>query len=149
MQARLTGAISPDVLTGIQHLTKAIGSGGVDPVVLELVHLRVSQINGCSPCVYAGTVAARKRGETDQRLDTVAAWRESPFFTDAEAAALELGEAATRVQDGAPGVTDPIWDAAATYFDGKQLAAIVMEVALTNMFNRINRAVKEPAGKTW
>jgi alkylhydroperoxidase family enzyme len=79
----------------------------------------------------------------------VAAWRETPFFTEAERAALALTEAATRVQDGAPGVTDEIWEAAAAHFDERQLSAIVMEVALTNFFNRINRTIQEQAGKTW
>ncbi|MFG2075338.1 carboxymuconolactone decarboxylase family protein [Nonomuraea maritima] len=138
-----------DVTTAIQHLHKAIHSGGVDPLVLELVHLRVSQINGCSPCVFAGVAAARKQGETDERLHNVVTWRETPFFTEAERTALALAEAATRVQDGAPGVTDEIWDAAAAHFDEQQLSAITLEIALTNFFNRINRTTRQQAGKTW
>ncbi len=149
MEARLKSAANPDVTTAVQHLYKAIHAGGVDPRVLELVHLRASQINGCSPCVYAGVASAKKHGETDERLHNVVTWRETPFFTEAERAALALTEAATRIQDGAPGVTDEIWEAAAAHFDDGQLSAIILNVAMTNFFNRINRAVREQAGKTW
>ena len=121
----------------------------IDPVVLELVHLRASQINGCSPCVFTGVQSAKRHGETDERLHNVVAWRETPFFTDRERAALALTEAATRIQDGAPGVTDEIWNAAATDFDENQLSAIILEIAMTNLFNRINRTINEQAGKTW
>ncbi|KAB2350344.1 carboxymuconolactone decarboxylase family protein [Actinomadura rudentiformis] len=149
MQARMNGPVSPDVMTAIQHLNKAVHAGGVDPLVIELVHLRASQVNGCSPCVFAGVASAKKHGETDERLHNVVAWRETPFFTEAERAALALAEAATRIQDGAPGVTDDIWDAAAAHFDQKQLSAIILDIALTNFFNRLNHAVREQAGKTW
>lgn len=149
MEARMKGQANPDVITAIQGLNKAIHAGGVDPLVLELVHLRASQINGCSPCVFAGVAAAKKHGETEERLHNVVAWRETPFFTEAERAVLALTEAATRIQDGAPGVTDEIWDAAAAHFDQKQLSAIILEIALTNFFNRINRTIREQAGKTW
>ncbi|MFI7226922.1 carboxymuconolactone decarboxylase family protein [Nonomuraea angiospora] len=149
MEARMTSQSNPEVITAIQHLYKAIHTGGVDPLVLELVHLRASQINGCSPCVFAGVASAKKQGETDERLHNVVTWRETPFFTEPERAALALTEAATRIQDGAPGVTDEIWDAAAAHFDEKQLSSIIMNIALTNFFNRINRATREQAGKTW
>ena len=149
MPARLNNPTNPDVITAIQHLSKAIHAGGVDPLVLELVHLRASQINGCSPCVFAGIQSAKKAGETDERLHNVVAWRETPYFTDQERAALALTEAATRVQDGAPGVTDEIWNAATAHFDENQLSAIILEIAMTNLFNRINRTINEQAGKTW
>ncbi|MEV4534329.1 carboxymuconolactone decarboxylase family protein [Asanoa sp. NPDC049518] len=139
----------PAVVSAIQQLVKAIHAGGADPLVLELVHLRASQINGCSPCVYAGVASAKQHGETDERLHSVVAWRETALFTEAERAALALAEAATRIQDGAPGVTDEVWDAAAAHFDEAQLSAIVTEIALTNFFNRINRTLQEQAGRTW
>ncbi|MGO4424289.1 carboxymuconolactone decarboxylase family protein, partial [Streptomyces sp. MCAF7] len=88
-------------------------------------------------------------GETDERLHNVVTWRETSFFSEEERAALALTEAATRIQDGAPGVTDEIWDAAADHFDEKQLSAIIMNIAMTNFFNRINRTIREQAGKTW
>jgi AhpD family alkylhydroperoxidase len=149
MEARMKSRANPGVMTAIQHLNEAIQAGGVDPLLLELVHLRASQINGCSPCVFAGVASAKERGETEERLHNVVTWRETPFFTEEERAALALTEAATRIQDGAPGVTDEIWDAAAAHFDEKQLSAITLEIAITNFFNRINRTIREQAGKTW
>jgi AhpD family alkylhydroperoxidase len=140
---------SPELFAAIQQLNAAIQGGGVDPLVLELVHLRASQINGCGPCVFAGIESAKKHGETDERLHNVVAWCETPFFSEAERAALALTEAATRIQDGAPGVTDEIWSDATEHFDEKQLSAIILEIALTNFFNRINHTIREQAGKTW
>src|SRR5882757_1065263 len=89
----------PDTVQAINLLYKAGHSAGVPNATLELVHLRASQINGCSPCVDSGARAMRKNGETDDRLFAVAAWRETPYFTDAERAALALAEAATRLAD--------------------------------------------------
>ncbi|MEU9706233.1 carboxymuconolactone decarboxylase family protein [Streptomyces sp. NPDC047981] len=149
MEARVKSPAHPDVITAIQHLYKAIHAGGVDRNLLSLVHLRTSQINGCSPCVFASVEAARKAGESEERLHHVVAWRDTPFYTDEERAALALAEAATRLQDGAPGVTDEIWDAAAAHFSEEQLGAITLEIAMTNLFNRINRTVREQAGRTW
>ncbi|MER6347709.1 carboxymuconolactone decarboxylase family protein [Streptomyces sp. NPDC001595] len=142
-------ASNPDVWTAIQHLQKAIAAGGVDPKLLALVHLRVSQINSCSACVHAGVAGGKKAGDTDERLHNVVAWREAPFYTDAERAALALALAATRLQDGAEGVTDQIWDEVDAHFTEEQIGAINLEIALTNFFNRINRTIKEPAGRTW
>ena len=147
MQARMKnpamvlGAFEP-----VQALYKAVHTGGVDPATLELVHLRASQINGCSACVDSGTRSARKAGETDERLATVAAWREAPYFSDAERAALALAEAATRMADRPDPVPDEIWDAAADHFDEKGLAAIVLIIAVTNMYNRLNATTRQVAG---
>ena len=137
---------NPDVWTAIQHLQKAIAAGGVDPKLLALVHLRVSQINGCSACVHASAAAGKKVGDTDERLHNAAAWREAPFYTDAERAALALAEAATRLQDGARGVTDEIWDEANAHFTEEQIGAINLEIALTNFFNRINSPTGQVSG---
>jgi alkylhydroperoxidase family enzyme len=83
-------------------------------------------------------------------LATLVAWREAPYFTDAERAALALTEAATRLADrSGDAVPDVIWDAAADHFDERQLSAIVLMVAVTNLFNRINATIKEPAGASW
>ncbi|MFJ6569276.1 carboxymuconolactone decarboxylase family protein [Streptomyces sp. NPDC091292] len=149
MEARMNGPANPDVITAIQYLYKAIHSAGVDKHLLSLIHLRTSQINGCSPCVFASIESARKAGEADERLHNVVAWRETPFYTEEERVALALTEAATRLQDGAPGVTDEIWEAAADHFSEEQLGAIILEIAMTNFFNRINRTTREQAGKTW
>ncbi|MEU1815375.1 carboxymuconolactone decarboxylase family protein [Streptomyces roseifaciens] len=142
--------VLPDTMTGIQHLFKAVHKGGVPQEILELVHLRVSQINGCSACVYGGVASAKKAGVDDDRLHTVAAWHEAPFFSDAERAALALAEVSTRLADHTgKAVPDDIWDAAADHFTEEQLAAIILMVATTNFFNRLNTTVEEPAGTTW
>ena len=135
------GAMEP-----FQQLLKAVNAGGVDPATLELVHLRVSQINGCSACVDSGAKSARKAGETQERLATVVAWREAPYFSDAERAALALAEAATRLADRPNPVTDEIWAAAAAHYDENGLAAIVFMIALTNLFNRVNATTRQVAG---
>ncbi len=142
--------VLPDAMKGIQHLLGAAGQGGVSQEILELVHLRASQINGCSACVYGGVASAKKAGLSEDKLHTVAAWHESPFFTDGERAALALTESATRLADHTgKAVPDDIWDAAADHFDEKQLAAIILMIATTNFFNRLNATVEEPAGATW
>jgi AhpD family alkylhydroperoxidase len=151
MQARMKNPamVLPDAMKGIQNLYKAMSQGGVPQQTLELVHLRASQINGCSACVNAGVHSARKAGETDERLFAVAAWRETPYFTDAERAALALAEAATRLSDRADAVTDEIWNEATNHFDEKGLAAIILMIATTNLFNRLNATIKEQAGAAW
>ena len=151
MQARMKNPamILPDAMKGIQNLYKATSQGGVPQQTLELVHLRASQINGCSACVDSGARSAKKAGETDERLFAVAAWREAPYFTDAERAALALTEAATRLADRPDAVPDEIWDEATEHFDEKGLAAIILMIATTNLFNRLNATIKEQAGATW
>ncbi len=149
MQARMEAKPNPDVYSAVQSLAKAIQSSGIDPKVTELVHLRISQINSCSACVHAGIAQAKKHGETDERLHAVVAWRESPLFDDAERAALEFAEAATRVQDGEAGVSDEVWQRAIEHFGEDQLSSILLCVAQTNFFNRINRALRTPAGQGW
>ena len=141
--------VLPDAMTGIQNIYKAMHKGGVPQTTLELVHLRASQINGCSPCVDAGVQSARKAGESDDRLLQVVAWRESDLFTDAERAALAMAEAATRLADHPEAVSDEIWSDAADHFDEQQLAAIILMIGITNLFNRLNTTIREPAGATW
>jgi AhpD family alkylhydroperoxidase len=151
MEARMSNPASvlPDAMNGILTLLKATRKGGVPQAVLELVHLRASQINGCSVCVYGGAHSAKQAGETDERLFTVAAWREAPYFTDAERAALALTEAATRLADRANPVPDEIWEEATKHYDEKGLAAIILMIATTNLFNRLNATTRQIAGATW
>jgi AhpD family alkylhydroperoxidase len=151
MQARIENPayLLPESVKAINLLYKEAHSAGVEPATLELVHLRASQINGCSPCVDSGARNARKNGETEERLFAVAVWRETPYFTEAERAALALAEAATRLADRPDPVPDDIWAAAAAHYDEKQLAAIVLWIATTNFFNRINAATKQPAPQNW
>lgn len=148
MQARMhnPAVVIPDAMQPIQAVFKAAYQGGVPAANLELVHLRVSQVNGCSPCVDAGVKSLRKLGEGEERIGLVAAWRETPYYTDAERAALALAEAATRLADRPDPVPDPVWDAAAGQFDDKQLAALVLMIAVTNLFNRLNATTGQIAG---
>ena len=140
---------SPDLTTGVQHLFKAIYAGGAPQHVLELLHLRASQINGCSFCVDAGVQSAAKAGVSNEKLLNVATWYENPLFGDAERAALALAEAETRLSDRPGAVTDEIWDEAAKHFDQDQLMALVLMVGITNFFNRINTTLRTPAGTSW
>ena len=150
MTARIQNTASqPDVMTGVQHLFKAVYSGGVPRETLELVHLRASQINGCSACVEAGVGTAGNAGVSTDKLLTLAAWYENPQFNDAERAALALTEAATRLSDRPGAVTDEIWAEAARHYDEQQLGALVLMVAITNFFNRINTTLRIPAGTRW
>jgi len=152
MQARMSNPamILPDAMNAIQTLLKATRKGGVPSATLELVHLRASQINGCSFCVDSGARSAKKAGETDERLFAVAAWREAPYFTDAERAALALTEAATRLADRADPVPDSIWDEAAQHYDERGLAALILMIATTNLFNRLNATTRQVAGsQSW
>ncbi|MGK5531463.1 carboxymuconolactone decarboxylase family protein [Streptomyces sp. URMC 129] len=121
------------------------GGSGVPRGTLDLVRLRVSQINGCAFCVEMHSREAREAGETDRRLHTVTAWRETPYFTAAERAALALAEAATRIADNPEGVPQPVWDEAARHYDEPALASLVLAIAAINAWNRLNVATRTPA----
>src|SRR5258708_6253683 len=151
MQARMSNpaTILPDAMNAILTVFKATKKGGVPEATLELVHLRASQINGCSFCVDSGARSAKKAGESDERLFAVAAWREAPYFTDAERAALALTEAATRLSDRADPVPDEIWDEATRHYDEQQIAALILMIGVTNLFNRLNATTKQVAGASW
>ena len=112
----------------------------------ELVKLRASQINGCGFCTDMHIKDAIAAGESQLRLNLVAAWREATVFTEAERAALELAEQGTRIADAAGGVTDEAWANAAQHYDEEQLGALVAVIALINTYNRLNVIVRQPAG---
>jgi AhpD family alkylhydroperoxidase len=119
---------------------------GVPQRILELVRLRASQINGCGICVDSHARKAQKAGESDERLWATAAWRDAPYFTDQERAALALTEAVTRIADSPSGVPDDVWNQAAEHFGEEALAALVMAIASVNAWNRINVATRQIAG---
>ena len=122
---------------------------GVLPTALvELVNLRASQINGCSVCLHMHARDLRKAGESDERIDTVAGWRDSPWFTDAERAALALTEALTRTADRPDPVPDAVYDAAAEHFGEQELAALILAIGVINLWNRLNIATAQVAGTT-
>src|SRR5256884_1508482 len=110
---RNIATIYPEAVKALQTLGATAEKGGVPSKLLELVHLRASQINGCSVCVDMHPKIARKLGETDERLFAVSAWRDAPYFSDAERAALALTEAVTRLADREDPVRDAIWNEAA------------------------------------
>ncbi|GAA2745086.1 MULTISPECIES: carboxymuconolactone decarboxylase family protein [Kitasatospora] len=152
MQARMTNPayVLPDAMKGIGSILKAVNQGGISQELQELVGLRTSQINGCSACVHGHTVNLRKAGAADERVAAVAAWREAPFFTEAERAALELAETVTRLADrSADAVPDEQWARVSAHFDEQQLSALILLIGVTNLFNRLNATIKEPAGVTW
>src|SRR5262249_412201 len=142
--------ILPDAMNGILTLLKATRKGGVPQAVLELVHLRASQINGCSFCVDAGARSAKKAGESDERLFAVAAWREAPYFSDPERAARAPPGGPTRPPERAAPAPDEIWEEATRHYDENQLAAITLMIATTNLFNRLNATTRQvAAGAQW
>jgi AhpD family alkylhydroperoxidase len=136
----------PEAMQGIKAMQEAIDRGGVAPTTLGLVHLRASQINGCVVCVAGGEQHCRVVGDTDQRLGALESWRESSLFTDPERAALGLTEAVTRLADRADAVPDDLWNDAARHYDEPALAALVLHIALTNVYNRLNVTTGQVGG---
>jgi len=150
MQARIKNPASalPGAMEGVQTLMASAFKSDVPAEVLHLVHLRASQINGCSACVDGGIKHAKEAGVTDDRLHMVAAWREAPIFSDAERAALALAEEVTRLDPRDP-VPDHVWAAAAAHYDERALASLILWITLTNLFNRVNIATRQVAGAAW
>lgn len=147
-EARLTHPVFllPDAMEALQSLGKAVQRAGLPAKTVELVALRAGQINGCGVCTVQHPKIMRKLGETDDRIFAVAAWRDAPFFTDAERAALALGEAVTRLSDRPEAVSDEVYDEAAKHFDEDQLAGLILAIAAINVWNRVNAATKQVAG---
>ena len=147
MKARMNHPVMvvPEAMAALQALSEST-KPALPERLLELVHLRASQINGCSVCVDMHPKLARRAGETDERLFAVGAWREAPYFSDAERAALALTEAVTRLSDREDPVTDAVWDEAARHFNEPQLASLVLGIAAINVWNRLNVAVRQPVG---
>jgi AhpD family alkylhydroperoxidase len=149
MQARIENPATtiPGAMTALQRLGAVTKDAGIPETTLILVTLRASQINGCSVCVDMHSRELRSAGEPDERIFTVAAWRETPYFSDAERAALALTEVTTRLADRSEGVADEVWDEAARHYDETQLAALVLAIAGINAWNRINAATRQPTGE--
>lgn len=151
MQARMPQPVVliPEAMKALRAFGASAESSDVPAKTLGLVHLRTSQINGCGRCIgmHRRLLASKDVDETDERLDTVAAWREAPYFTDAERAALALTEAVTRLSDREDPVPDEIWDEAARHFDEKTLAGLIIYIASTNAWNRLNVATRQVAGE--
>ena len=147
MQSRMPNpvAILPDALKAM-HALGAAADAGVPAKTRELIHLRASQINGCGVCVDMHARALKKAGESDDRIFAVAAWRDTPYFTDAERAALALTEAATRLADRADPIDDATWEEAARHYEEQAMAALLFAIGAINVWNRLNVAVRQVAG---
>jgi AhpD family alkylhydroperoxidase len=151
MQARIPNPAmsAPGAMDALLALSKAASRGGVSQKLRDLLNLRASQINGCSVCVHGHARDLQKAGESDERIFAVAAWRDAPFFTEAERAALAMAEAITRVSDRTDPVSDGVWNEATKHFDEPALASLVLSVASVNVWNRLNIATKQIAGAEW
>jgi AhpD family alkylhydroperoxidase len=148
MQARMTHPVfvvpaAMKALTAYSHAAEGLG---VSNETLEMVHLRASQINGCSVCAEMHSTALRKEGMSDERLFTIAAWRDTTYFTDAERAALALTESVTRVADKGDPVSDEVWAEAARHYDEQGLSALLIAITSINVWNRLNAATRQVAG---
>ena len=148
MQARMTNPVVtiPDAMQALLALSTSAVKAGLSEQLLELISLRASQINGCGLCVDMHAHGLKKAGESDDRLFALASWREAPYFTDAERAALALTEAATRLSDRADPVPDEIWNEAVRHYDQTQLSALIIGIAMINAWNRINATTRQLAG---
>ena len=145
MQARMNHPVMilPDAMKALQALHKSSEQGGVPAKTIGLIELRASQINGCGVCVDMHARQMKKAGETDDRLFAVAAWRDTPYFTDAERAALALTEAVTRLSDRPDPVPDELWEEAARHYDEPGLASLLLAIAGINVWNRLNAATRQ------
>jgi AhpD family alkylhydroperoxidase len=149
MEARLNIYSSPLLGRFVKHINSAgalVHQSSVPAATQELVKIRASQINGCAFCTDMHSKDAAEAGETQQRLNMVAVWREATVFTEAERAALELAEEGTRIADAAGGVSDEVWLNATKHYDEEQLAALVTLIALINVYNRMNVITRQPGG---
>jgi AhpD family alkylhydroperoxidase len=125
---------NPAVIKAMLGLEERINKSALEKSLADLVRLRASQINGCAFCVDMHTTDARKGGETDRRLATLVVWRETPFFTDRERAALEWTEALTLVsQDHVP---DSVWQAVRPHFSDEELVDLTLVISAINAWNR-------------
>ena len=149
MEARMNhpAMTLPGAMPALQALGVAIEKGGLSKGLLELINLRASQINGCGVCADMHPRLAKRAGETDDRLFAVAAWRETPYFTDAERAALALTEAATRLSDRPDPVPDELWDEVARHYTEVELASLVVAIASINVWNRLNVTTRQIVGQ--
>ncbi len=149
MSARIDFLGNPMTMKLVKHINSAgavLHNSALPSATQELVKLMASQINGCGFCTDMHVKDALHAGESQERLNLVAVWREAKVFTEAERAALELAEQGTRIADAAGGVTDEAWENAAKHYDDDQLLALVGVIALINAYNRMNVMIRQPAG---
>ena len=137
--------VLPAALQALLALNEA-AEEGVPYTTRKLVHARASQINGCGVCVDMHSRELKRTGEPDERIFSIAAWRDTPYFTDAERAALALTECVTRLSDRTDPVPDDVWNEAVRHYDEPALAALLVQIALINVFNRLGVATHQVVG---
>lgn len=138
------GKAAPDVIAAMRALETCVRRSGLDAALLELVKTRASQLNGCAYCIDMHTKDARARGESEQRLYGLAAWQETPFYSERERAALEWTEAVTRVSDGH--VADDVFESVRRHFSDKELVDLTLAIIAINGWNRLAIAFKTAPG---
>ncbi len=149
MQARMKSPVMivPEAMKALFALGASANNGAVPEKTIKLVELRASQINGCSVCVDMHARELKNIGESDERLFAVAAWRDAPYFTDAERAALALAESVTRISDRPDAVPDDVWNEVSRHYDERGLSSLLLGIALINVWNRLNVATRQVAGE--
>lgn len=149
MEARIKNPVEifPGALKGLNRLHTSVQDAGIPATTFHLIEVRASQINGCGVCLDMHTREMRHAGEPEEKIATVASWREAPYFSEAERAALALTEAATRIADSADPVPDAVWGQAAHHYSEEQLAALVIAIASINAWNRLNAVTKQVGGE--
>src|SRR5579859_7118619 len=130
--------IAPEPMKILQELEKYLQRSGLEKPLLELVKMRASQINGCAYCLDMHSKDARAAGETEQRLYSLEAWRETPYYSDRERAALEWTEAVTLVS--ATHVPDSVYEVVRAQFAEDEIKTLTLAAAMINMWNRLNVA---------
>ncbi|GAA0889388.1 carboxymuconolactone decarboxylase family protein [Rhodanobacter soli] len=126
---------APDAFKAMLALEAGVHRTGLEPSLIELVKMRVSQINGCAYCLDMHSKDARAAGETEQRLYLLSAWREAPFYTDRERAALNWAEAVTQVATN--DLPDALYDEVRTQFDEKGMVELTLAIIAINGWNRL------------
>lgn len=148
MQARMKNPAArvPKVMQAAYALGAAVKDTTVPPKTVKMIHLRASQINNCGFCVDMHAKELQALGETPERIFSIAAWRDTPYYSDAERAVLALTESATRLADRADAVPDDVWDEVKRHFDEDQIASLLLNVGMINFWNRLTVSVRQVAG---
>jgi AhpD family alkylhydroperoxidase len=148
MEARIENPAMtfPGALKALTKLRASVGDAGIPETTHYLIEVRASQINGCGVCLDMHSRELAHAGEPNEKIFTIAAWREAPYFTDSERAALALTEAATRLADRSDPVPDEVWKEAARHYTEPQLAALVISIANINAWNRLQAVTRQISG---
>lgn len=149
MESRMKSPVMiiPDAMKAMYQLSASVAKSGLPKSTIGLVELRASQINGCAVCLHMHSLEMKHAGESDERLATVAGWRDAPFFNDAERAALALTEAVTRLSDRPDPVPNEIWNEATKHYDEQALAGLLLAISTINVWNRLNASTRQVAGE--